>query len=275
MKSIFNYLKKLLPVLFSIITIAVNAQKLPNVQQASIYAPANIKIDGKITEWGNQFQAYNHATEIFYTIANDDDNIYLVVKATKPDIINKILLSGVTFTVSNLSKEGASVTFPTYYKNKRPSINLKNKPPVTKDKAMDKMQADSFMRVVNKELTDKSKLIEIEGVGSIADSVISIYNEEGFKAMALFDEQINYTSELAIPIKHLGISINKPVMFRYNIKLNGAAANGAHIRLSNNGNFLIVTRGSDAPYAILASPEFMSYAYPTDFSGEYTLAKKQ
>jgi hypothetical protein len=92
--------------------------------------------------------------------------------------------------------------------------------------------------------------------------------------MAFFDRQINYTSELAIPIKYLGISINKPVTLKYTIVLNGAAANGAHMQLSNKGNFLIVTRGNDAPYAIPASSEYMSYAYPTDFSGEYVLARK-
>ncbi|MVN21538.1 hypothetical protein [Mucilaginibacter arboris] len=255
-----------------------NAQKLPNKQEVSLRAPAGIRIDGKATEWGNKFQAYNHATEIFYTIANDDGNIYLVVKAIKPDIINKILLGGITFTVSSSGKkndkEGVAVTFPTFYKNKRPYINLKNRPELTKDTMMNKMQADSFMRVVNKELTDKSKEIEIEGVKSIPDSVISIYNAEGFKAIALFDKQINYTSELAIPIKYLGLSIDKPIMFKYNIKLNGATANGARMKLTNNGKYIIVTRGNDAAYAIPSSPEYMSYSSSTDLSGEYTLAKK-
>lgn len=254
------------------------AQKLPNVQQGSVRAPENIKIDGKATEWGNRFQAYNNSTEIFYTVANDDNNLYLVIHATKPEIINKIILGGVTFTINSSDKKndkkGIAITFPTFYKNKRPYINLKNRPQPTKDTVMNNMRADSFMHVINKELTDKSKMIEIEGIKPIADSVISVYNQEGFKAAALFDRQINYTHELAIPIKYLGLSIDKPVIFHYNIKLNGATANNAHIQLTSNGRFMVVTRGDDAPYLILASPQYMSYAYPTDFGGEYTLVKK-
>lgn len=52
------------PLLFLLYGFSVGAQKLPNLQQSSMRAPANIKIDGKPIEWG-QYQAYNRATEIF------------------------------------------------------------------------------------------------------------------------------------------------------------------------------------------------------------------
>ncbi|HCN82336.1 MAG TPA: hypothetical protein DIT07_01770, partial [Sphingobacteriaceae bacterium] len=68
-----------------IIPVTTSAQKLPNIQEASLRAPAGIKVDGKATEWNNQFQAYNKATEIFYTISNDDDKLYLAVQATDLD----------------------------------------------------------------------------------------------------------------------------------------------------------------------------------------------
>ena len=41
--------------------LSANAQKLPNTQETSLRAPANLKVDGKPTEWNNQFQAYNKA----------------------------------------------------------------------------------------------------------------------------------------------------------------------------------------------------------------------
>lgn len=53
------------------------AQKLPGVQTSSLWAPENLKIDGKTTEWNGTFQAYNKAADIFYTISNDDKNIGL------------------------------------------------------------------------------------------------------------------------------------------------------------------------------------------------------
>ncbi len=213
--------------------IQVDAQKLPNVQQTSLRAPANIKIDGKATEWGNKFQAFNRATEVFYTIANDDDKLYLIIQAPNPDIINKIILGGITFTVNGSGKKddkkSVVITFPTFYKNERPKMNLKHKPELTKDTIINKMRTDSFMRVINIELADKSRMIEIEGAKSIADSLISVYNEEGIKAIALFDNQINYTSKLAVPIKYFNLSTDTPVKFYYNIKLNGASANNATI----------------------------------------------
>lgn len=264
--------------LFLIGTLITNAQKLPPVQTEGLRIPANIKIDGKAKEWGDKFQAYNKNTEVFYTIANDDDKLYLIIQAAKPIIINKILLGGITFTVSSSGKkndkENVAITFPTFYNNARPNINLKSKPEPTKDTVKNKMQADSFMRVVNRELGNKTKIIEIAGVKSIADSVISIYNEEGFKAIASFDQQINYTSELVIPLKYLGVCTNKPAMFHYNIRLNGPTTHNATMQLSSNGRMYLVTESNGHAYAVMAAGQYSSYAFPTDFWGTYTLAGK-
>ena len=46
---------------------SVQAQKLPNKQEISFRAPANVKIDGKATEWGD-FKAYNSAIELLMMI---------------------------------------------------------------------------------------------------------------------------------------------------------------------------------------------------------------
>jgi hypothetical protein len=54
------------------------------VQQVSLHAPANVKIDGKGTEWGTM-RAYNPSTEINYTMANDAKKLYLVVQVSDPD----------------------------------------------------------------------------------------------------------------------------------------------------------------------------------------------
>jgi len=73
------------------------AQKLPSVQPNSLRAPANVKIDGIPTGWGETLQAYNKSTELHYTIANDDENLYLTVQATNPRVIQKLLMTGLTF----------------------------------------------------------------------------------------------------------------------------------------------------------------------------------
>ena len=163
------------------------AQKLPNKQETSVWLPVNTNIDGKATEWNNQFQAYNNATGIFYTIADDDENLYLAVQANDPTIIQKIIKGGVTFTVNGLNKKkdknDISVTFPMYDKKATPLfLILNNKPKETKDTIRNKVQADSFMNARNKQLTDKFKIIGAQGIKAIGDSIISIYNDEGNKS---------------------------------------------------------------------------------------------
>ncbi len=255
----------------------VDAQKLPNVQQISLRVPANIKIDGKATEWDNQFQAYNKATDVFYTIANDDSKLYLVIKVTDMRIVNKIVHGGIAFTINSTGdrndKNGATITFPAR-ESRGVLIRFMNKPKPSTDTAMYRIQTDSFMRVSNKKLGDSLKLIRITGVKAIEDNYISVYNDIGIKATALFDHEINYTYELAVPLKYLGLSINNNAKFSYQIKLNGVAPPNATLQTTPNGRFIIATVGNNAPVAILNSGPYVGFAYPTDFWGEYTLAKK-
>jgi hypothetical protein len=243
-------------------------------------APSNIKIDGKAIEWHNEFQAYNKATDVFYTICNDDNNLYLVIQAKSPQIIEKIILGGISFSINTSGtkhdKNGVIVTYPEYDK-KNPSfyIMLNNRPKPTNDLQKNKMQTDSFINVRNAQLQDKLKLIGVNGIKTIADNTISIYNEEGIKAMSLLDDQINYTCELAIPIKYIGLSIANPAKFSYNIKLNGTAGNrDADIRKSGSGRFILFTAPDGTTQAQPATPQGMAMVYPTDFWGEYTLREK-
>jgi len=84
-------IKHLTIICFLMIGFFANAQKLPEVQTVNLRAPAGIKIDGKPTEWDSKFQAYNKSTNAFYTIANDDDNLYklriymLLIKFSVPE----------------------------------------------------------------------------------------------------------------------------------------------------------------------------------------------
>src|ERR1700743_3198430 len=85
--------------------LSADAQKLPNIQQSKLRAPSTVKIDGKATEWNNQFQAYNRATDVFYTLSNDDENLYLTIKAIDQDVINKIVGGGISFIIARAGKK--------------------------------------------------------------------------------------------------------------------------------------------------------------------------
>src|SRR4051812_17797198 len=94
--------KILMLLLATLIFINVYAQKLPNVQQTSIRAPANIKIDGKLTEWNDHLQAKNSVDGLLYTISNNDDNLYLTIVAPYKEASYKALRGGITFSVSKI-----------------------------------------------------------------------------------------------------------------------------------------------------------------------------
>lgn len=106
--------KVLLAILSCFLGINVHAQKLPKVQQESVYAPVNIKIDGKATEWDGKFQAYNRANCVYYTVSNDENNLYLTVYVSEWINLDKLIYGGLAFTVSNpVNKtENVSITYP-------------------------------------------------------------------------------------------------------------------------------------------------------------------
>ena len=259
-----------------------NAQKLPTVQQTSVWAPSTIKIDGKAIEWGNKFQAYNKTTEVYYTVANDDNKLYLVVQATDETIIRKIVIGGITLTINKTAnkndKNGMAISFPKYDK-RYPALFLilNNRPELTKDTVKNRIQSDSSKNEYNKQIAAKFKMIDVRGLKGIAsaeDDMISVYNEDGINAAALFDNKIHYTYELAVPLKYLGID-NKSVKFNYNIKLNGELPSGSQVVDVGRPDLIMFT-GSDGKNYLIgkATPENLTLSYPTDFWGEYTLAKK-
>lgn len=239
------------------------AQKLPNVQQSSFRAPLHVKIDGKTMEWNNQFQAYNHATDIYYIMANDNDNLYLVVQATYPKIIYKIINGGVTFTITTSNKKSSSqvykITYPVFKSNNLPSIPLGNKPIIAKDSSVRSFQVDSFTNRLNEQLSMKSKVISVNGIKTISDSLISIYNDYGIKTGERFDSKMAYSYELAIPLKLLGLDIDNLKTFDYDIKINGM--------------FSMIPKNAQITEMVLKD-ESMNAMSDTDFKGQYSLANQ-
>jgi hypothetical protein len=263
----------LLPAL--LLSIIASAQKLPKVQVAGVLAPTNIKVDGKTTEWNNKFQAFNRTTEIFYTLSNSGTKLYLTVQSTERKIIRKIISNGVTLTIMadpKQSKDGLAVTFPFYGKTERPPYyNLRNPYLAVKDTNVNNAMADSVMNAYNADLADKQKSIGVIGEPSIPDSTLSVYNTEGFKATGRFDAKLAYTFEVAIPLSYIKFTADKPGTFKYKIVVNGPPG---EVRTVDNGQRLVYTAGDGTEVNIgYPGPDNLAFSNPTDFSGEYTLAK--
>ncbi len=271
--------------LLTCINMLAFAQKNPNVQDKPVWASAPIKIDGKITE--DVFQASNKSTLLSYTMANDDKNLYLVIKSTDNTNNNKIMMGGIKLSINTdgkkKEKDGFSITYPVIVRAQRQRGQGGFGQRTTGG------SADSAMLAMRKQQLAAAKEIKVLGFKDIQDSLISIYNEFDIKAAANFDEKGAFVYELAIPLNLLGLTLASKE-FAYNIKLNGLQFGGGGIRVQGGGG-----EGGQGGGGIGGGGGFggggrggfggggggsarggfdPSAFLPTDFWGKYTLAKK-
>lgn len=247
-----TYPKIILSMICWLAVFSASAQKLPATQQLSLYAPDN-KPEGLFTASADKFQAYNKSNHLYYTIANNADNLYMIVHTNDKLIIQKIVRWGLTLTVSNTDKidpGSPSIGFPVPDGDKNFSI-IRVK---TKDSS-------------NTKIADICKLIAVKNLTGIDGPTISVYNTDGIKAKGLFNDQLEYTYQLTVPLKYLNLSVKDNPNFKYDIKLNGVVAKAtppgarpapgapvsANASENSNMNFLLS---------------------PTNFSGECVLAAK-
>jgi uncharacterized membrane protein YgcG len=279
-------------VLFTFLGFTVSAQKLANIQEGSIWAPANVKVDAQLGDWNNTFQAYNKTTDVFYTIANTESNLYLVIKSGNATINNKIIGGGVNFTINTEGKKKEKDAFVVTF----PVVDMKNLRNMVMQFAggMNRQQGQepdsAAIANMRKKAISIDKEIKLVGFKDIPDSVISIYNEYGIKAAVDFDNKGNLVMEILIPLKYLHIVGDKDASFAYNLKLNGINLNG--IIPGGNARF-----GGDGPggggsfgggggfggsapahinvgAATAGMADIANLLNPTDFWAKYILAKK-
>jgi len=268
--SLYSFLNRhlLFTLIGALLTITASAQKQPNKQATGLRAPAQVKIDGKDTEWHNQFQAYNNATEVFYSMANDNENLYLSVQATQPDIINKIMSGGITLTIQKSTKKdnksSVSITYP--IAANAPYFGLRRKKNIEEDTTA--KTADSIMKRNNALIVKSCKWIRVTGIPGV-DSLTSIYNVNGIKAAGLFDNKKVYTCELSVKLEHLKTAIANGQTFNYHIRINGSKTPVSFTAVS-------ASQGNDAvmqQFIEKANAMGIQQAAATDFWGEYTLVK--
>ncbi len=263
-----KYILKSTLIVASFIALNANAQKLPNIQSASLRIPANFKIDGKASEWDNKFQAYNKSNSIYYTIANDDKNLYLVIKAIDKDVIYKIINNTFSFAINKLgdSKKTISVSLPLFDgDDKRPLLGAL--------RGQSALSTDSMIAAANIKL-GKIKEFGLKGFEGINDEFISAYNEYGIKANALIDNNKALIYELVIPRKYINTASNK---LNYTISIYGIGANdkGSVVTTMEGGAVMIMNESGPRPsMTLIKNPgEAMAALATTDMTGDYELAK--
>lgn len=250
------------------------AQKAPDIQNINSAAPKLVRIDGKLNEWDNPLVADNKRTEVQYTLANDDKNLYLALKSTSA--VAKIMAGGISFTVNNRGKKkeegGFTVTYPVITRagNNRGAGQMQNRQRGMQQgvENQSQQQRDSLVTSQRKTQLVGVKEIKILGFAGIPDSLISIYNEYGIKAKATIDDKGEYLYELAIPMTLLNISMSSTKEVTYQIKINGrvmGGSGGMMMRTAGSGGGFSGNRGG------FGGGNEQDLLSPTDFWGKYPL----
>jgi hypothetical protein len=229
----------------------VYGQKSNNVQEGSVRAPLNVKVDGKLNEWNDDFQAYNKTTLLTYSITNDDNFLYLVLKTADQTTSRKITAGGINFTINTANKKKAENAFTLVYPLisgdamrsmfQRGGQGGQGGPPGggggfgggfgggqggPPGGGQRPVMDSATLATMHKTTIAAAKEIKLFGFKDIADSVISVYNEYNIKAAIGYDAKGAFTYELAVPLNLIGLSVNNPKEFAYNIKLNGMQMRG-------------------------------------------------
>lgn len=280
-------------ILMLFLSITLKAQKTPDIQTIALNAPTKLRIDGKANEWGENFAADNKRTSLLYSLANDDKNLYLVIKGIGSANLNKIMLGGITFNINldgkKKEKESLSITYPLVKRPARGQGGGGRQAGVQarggfgggagqNRTALTSAQRDSISLVNHKAQLATVKEIKVFGFKSITDTLISIYNEYGVRAAASFDDKGAMIYELAVPLNLLEISIDEPKEFAYQLKVNGlvmtgfGGGGGGNNRGGGGGRVAIGGGGFGGNGG--GGNNMQDIMSPTDFWGKYTLIKK-
>ena len=257
-------------------TSSVYAQKSSDITEG-VKAPATVKVDGKLTEWGTTLPAYNKSNALHYILANDANNLYLAINSTDQNTINKILGGGLTLTINKegkkKEKDATAITYPMVSGGGGRGFRMGG------GRSRNGETVDTAALVTSRKQTVAGmKEFSVTGVKEITDTLVSIYNTYGIKTAITFDAKGNLSYELAVPLKLLELNAGQPTELAYNIKLNGLERGGGGRREGGNrqggGNGGGFGGGNGGGISISGGEGgIMDLMMPTDFWGKYKLAK--
>jgi len=172
-------------------------------------APANVVIDGQAQEWGDSLAYYNAENKIRYTIANDKDKLYLVVKVKDPVLESNILLGGLSFDVDPKGKKRNAfiTTFPS---------NGDSAPGM-----MTKAGNESLDQKSLRAKYSKLKKIAVSGYRDVNEDYITTSNTYGIQVAMDYTADGYLVYEEAIPMELLHPGDLARGEWSFNIKLNG------------------------------------------------------
>lgn len=205
-----NKKSKLLVFLTSLFLLAVQttwaqkkAETIPTrwVDQAPV-------IDGRLNDWKDSLDHYNNSAKLYYSLSNDNENIYLAIKNNSRENLTAILATGISFSanIESNKKNPPKITFPIIDRTPGKKRNTTEQPE---------------QEEIQKEILSRIKEVRVNGFKEIIDGGISLYNTYGIKAATGFDSKNNLVQEIAIPLSLLGLQSGNTEPVSYSIRING------------------------------------------------------
>jgi len=226
--------KKRILFLFSVVSFSCTAvTALAQTQKADdkLFKPTGkITIDGDLKDWGDSLRYYNEEKKLYYTVANDHDYLYLVMRFNDHSEQERILWAGLTWGINpkGKKKETYSLTFPAADPNA-------NTPALGERKREDAEQTTGRPTEIDREEMRRARLtklrsMKVTGFKDIDYDIITTTNSYGFKAALDYDAEGNMVYEAAIPLKLFDAADIAKGEWAFNFKVNGitrlASANG-------------------------------------------------
>jgi hypothetical protein len=230
-------------------------------------APAGVTVDGNAKEWGDNMSYTDTKTKISYTLANDKENLYLVVKTKDPTQISSMLGAGISLSIDTKGRKKNTyvVTYPA-------SLAITDQ---SRYVGMPPQRIQS-----SADYATKYGKIHAEGFKDVSEEPMPTLNPYAIQAAVSYDAASGYlVYEEAIPLAifHAGDLLTKE--WAFNIKLNPVQGKAKADRGSK------LDEGKKAGAKDAGRSAFEAEASKTvgleditdevDFWGKFTLAKAQ
>jgi uncharacterized membrane protein YgcG len=216
---------------FGICAVQVAIVSLCHAQNKLQPPPANINIDGDVKEWGDSLRYYNKDKQLNYSLANDQDNLYMAIRINDRSEIIRVLRAGLTLSIDTRGKkkESFSITFPVGDQGPnnlaQPTDDLQGKTDITQEDRDELAQA---------RLT-KLREIRVSGFKDIEGETITTSNTYGIKTAIDYDKDGYLVYEAAIPLKFFHADDITKYEWAFNFKINGITRKAPNNNNSDQG----------------------------------------
>lgn len=190
----------------------VSAQSSDPDEDINMWMPQPVVVDGISSEWHEPLNNYNTPTQLAFAIANDQQNLYIIIESLDQMTTGRLLRGGLTLNINTLGKkkDGIKLNF----------MGMQHPPSPKHD------QADSLERPEHGMEHDEHgpgiNVIQVSGFKKIPDGTLALPNDAGIQIAASFNKQRDYICELAIPLSQLDLKGDEVKAIAYNFKINAA-----------------------------------------------------